>query len=586
MKLSEIGGEISVGNENVNIPLPQPEPDEGFAEGLLGEGFLGELPQMIGSFASLPLKTTPAGMAVSGIGGAGGEAFKQLGQHFTGSELAPQTSGEAAGRIGRAFLEEVAFEGVGRGVSSLAKGIGSKIKPEVKEGFEALEENFAKFGGKLSATQKIEHKNLASWSLLTLDGLSRGSITAKGIFKNFDQMNEQALKRMSDNLIEEISETATRNLSDHQIGRIFVESIDTGRAAHSMASGVNYSAVDNLSKQFGVTVDTGRFKSVAANWKTKFSKIANIGSSEIADAELDKALRIGKEIGFEDAHFMRSALLSKQRQLELAGETGVSKKVIGDLIDVTNKMMDEAGTNTGIQEAYKKASKFHKFGASSFNDRFLVKLLQKSPERIGETIFKSGNVDQIIKARQSLMKASLVSKDVNFNKTWTEIQEGYMSGLLSGPLVDDAGTPVGSRILKMFEDKKKLRTMKQALSQGQLKSLNDFAKTAKAVQDRPEAGLGMVMQLTQGGAIVGVASGIAPGASAIPVFIGPPVVAKLLTNPDKASALIKAISTPVTSSESTTIISKLIGALSSAEQQQIEKDSQIMSTVGEIDVRP
>ena len=578
MKLSEIEGDASVGNDVVDIPLNEPEPDEGFMEGLLGEGFVGELPQLAGSLAGMAKKATPVGMAVSGIGGAGGEAFKQIGQHITGSELAPQSSSEAAGRIGRAFMEEAAFEGAGRGVASLFGKIGSSIKPEVKEGFEEFEKSFAEFGGKLSATQRIEHKNLASWAMLTLDGLSRGSITAKGIFKNFDQMNEQALRRMSDELIEEISEVATRNLSDHQVGRLFIESIDTGRGAHSAASAVNYKAVDNLSDQFGVSVNTDSLKQIAAKWKDKFARTGNVGKGEIASTEIDKILNLGKDLSFEDAHFMRSSLLGTSRQLEAAGETGISTKIMADMIEATTKSMDKAGAATGIQEAYKKASKFHKFGASAFNDKFMVKLLQKSPERIGETIFRAGNVDQVIKARQALKRASLVSRDVNFNNTWKQIQEGYMSGLLSGPLVDDAGVPVGKRILKMFEDKKKLRTMKQTLSGEQLKSLKEFGTIAETVQARPEAGLGMVMQLTQGGAIIGVASGIAPGASAVPIFLGPPIVAKLLTNPKTSGNVIKALTSPVTSPKSTTLLTKLFGAgvLSEQDKQQIDRDSQLL----------
>lgn len=578
-KLSELQGDVSVGNDVVNLPMNNPEPDSGFTSGLLGSGFAGEIPQMVGSLASLPLKTTPLGMAVSGVGGATGEAFKQIGQHMTGSELAPQTSSDAAGRIGRAFLEEAAFEGVGRGVASMFGRIGSSIKPEMKEGFEEFEKSFEKFGGKLSATQRIEHKNLASWSLLTLDGLSRGSITAKGIYKNFDQMNEAALRNMADNLVEEISETATKNLSDRQIGRIFIDSVDSGKAAHSAASAVNYQAVDNIAKNNGVSVDTGKLKTAAAIWKDKFTKIGNVGKGEIASTEIDKVLKVGKEIGFEDAHFLRSSLLGTQRTLDAAGETGVSTKIMADLIEATTKIMDDAGNSSGIQDAYAKASKFHKFGASSFNDKFIVKLMQKNPERIGETIFRSGNVEEITKARHALKRASLMSNDVNFRSTWNQVQEGYMSGLLSGPLIDTSGAPIGTKILKMFDDKKKLRTMKQALSGEQLKSLKEFGTLAEAVQTKPEAGLGMLMQLSQGGAIFTIASGVMPEATAIPVFLGPPVMAKLLLNPKTSGDFIKTLTTPITSSKSTTLMTKILGAgvLSESDKDKIDRDTQIMN---------
>ena len=560
MRLSELQGET------------KPELEQPASSGILGEGFLGEIPQTAGSLLSLAKSTTPMGMALSGIGGAGGEAFKQIGQHVVGSELAPTSPQEAAGRIGRAFLEEAAFEGGGRMIGAGLTKVAGKFRPKLKEDFDAYEESFKQHGGRLSATQQIEHSNLASWSLLTLDGLSRGSITAKGIYKNFDDANDAALRSMADQLIEDISTKATSTLTDHQVGRLFIDSVEKGKAAHSVASGKNYSAVDEIAKENGVVVNTGKLKTMAAQWKNKFNKIGNVGRGEIASTEIDNILKVPKEIGFEDAHFLRSALLNKQRELELKGETGVSKKILADMIDSVNKIMDDAGNTSGIQDAYKKAAKFHKFGAETFNDRFMVKLMQKDPERIGETIFRAGNVSLVIESRQALKKASIFDKSIDFDDTWKAVQEGYMSSLLSGPLVDEAGTPVGKRISKLFEDKKRFRTLKSAFSSQQLSDLKQFAKIAETVQAKPEAGLSMVMQLTQGGAIVAAVSGVLEE-SVYPVFLGPPVVAKLLTNPDKAKLLLKGLTSPMTP-KGAAIVTKLIGDMSLAEKQAIDRDTE------------
>ena len=50
------------------------------------------------------IRSTPFGMAASGVGAAGGEGWRQVGQRVFGSPDAPQTSGEAAKRMGGAFL--------------------------------------------------------------------------------------------------------------------------------------------------------------------------------------------------------------------------------------------------------------------------------------------------------------------------------------------------------------------------------------------------------------------------------------------------------------------------------------------------
>lgn len=82
---------------------------------------------MVGSFAG-GSKLSPAGMALAGVGGAAGEAVRQVGQSLRGDfSDVPETVMGRLGKIGTEGLKQGGIEGVGRGavtgVKTLARGV-------------------------------------------------------------------------------------------------------------------------------------------------------------------------------------------------------------------------------------------------------------------------------------------------------------------------------------------------------------------------------------------------------------------------------------------------------------------------------
>jgi hypothetical protein len=82
-------------------------------------------------------------------------------------------------------------------------------------------------------------------------------------------------------------------------------------------------------------------------------------------------------------------------------------------------------------------------------------------------------------------------------------------------------------------------------NKGEKDSLMSFLKVAARTQGKIEGGLGMVMQLAQGGAVVGLATGHADPAEAAAIFVTPRVLAHMMTNPRYMRILVKGLSTPM-----------------------------------------
>ena len=97
----------------------------------------------------------------------------------------------------------------------------------------------------------------------------------------------------------------------------------------------------------------------------------------------------------------------------------------------------------------------------------------------------------------------------------------------------------------------------------------EFAQAAGVTQAKNVAGLGMLMQLTQGGAILNVASG-RPGAvrMAASVVIPTEWLARLMTNKHTVKLMTSAAKTPVEAKLAPAIATKLAIAYENAKKEE------------------
>lgn len=555
----------------------------------LGERMLAEAPQTVGGIAGGVAGATkgaaigapfgPVGIAAGGViggatgalvGGAAGKGYQQVYRHATGSEKAPQTSYDAAVEMAMAGGEEAAWDLggqlVGRG---LAKGF-HYLRPKAVDDVEKLAVKLEKSGGQMTAAQRTDN-----WMIHQLDSLTRGSLTGSGRMQTIDVLNEAALKNIESELRQNIAKNVTQNLSDRELGELFLNTVRDGRAAFRTTVGELYGGLDDMVK---VGVNTTKTKEALIPMREQLERVNWINESPESRKLLDSIMSLPDNLSFGDAQVLRSNLLDAQRNLEtLAGKSKITSKVnqvVGDL----TKAMDESALREGPQVAakYKAIKDYANKGYKVFDSKFITDLVvadKKNPERIGEYLFRAGNVEEINKAKKALRYAAATAKDrgVNYDRVWGQMQQGYLNtilgraerlgGIPAGVSAEEVAKSIsdvsGAKLLKEFTDPKRSRTLDAVFNKEQKEAILEFAKVAERVQRRSEGGLGMVMQLVQGGAIAGAATGKIEAGEAASVFIPTWVMAKMMTNPKWAKRLATSLETPVGNGRASAALSQL-----------------------------
>lgn len=553
-------------------------------------GFVEELPQMAGGMvggitgavkgaAFGPWGAAAGGLFGATLGGMGGEAYKQLYQHYVGSPDAPNTSEEAASYILQAGGEEAVYEIGGQIVGRIAGRAFNKLRPKASEGIDELSKLFNKYGGNFTSAQRTD-----SWLVHQLDGLTRGSLTGSGIMKTSDKLNEKALLNMQQDLSNVIASTATKNLSDVELGQLFLDTVNKGKAAHKVAVNGLYEAFDDM---VPVRVSTNGLKNSARELQGRIDQIAGLGIGDIGKDTLLKVLNLSDEMKFSDAQYLRSTLLDLQRGVKnVAGEEKLYSN-LSKFVDEITKAMDSAADTTSpiILDKYQQIKKFARKGYEAFNNDFIsamVKAEKKAPERIGEHIFRAGNVQEVWATRLAIRRAAQFDKTISYDAVWQQLQQGYLEGMLhkattsatveAGETLAEFETKSGvasaNQLVKYFTDPKLSRTTSAVFSREQRNAIFDFIKTAERVQAKPQGGLGMVMQLAQGGAVAGLATGHVDPVSATSLFIPTAVLAKLMTHPRTSKMLAQAINTKQGAPIAAPLLAKLAGAVYQAETSQ------------------
>ncbi len=596
------------------------EPDRGFIEGLKEEapqiagGIAGG---MAGAAAGVPLGPVGiiAGGAVgAGLGGAAGKGYQQVYQHLTGSPDAPKTSKEAAINLAKAGAEEAAWDlGGNLALKMLNKSV-HMVRPKAVDDIEKLSLKLESRGGRFTAAQRTD-----SWTVHQLDSLTRGSLTGSGVMKGADALNNEALKALEDDLRRRIAKNATLHLSDTEVGNLFLSSVQGGREAHKTLVGELYSGLDDLVPTKTVTgrvtenvvsdiidpntgknmvtrvtkevddvikpVHTDKLKEALTPYREQMERINWQGVDADSKSLINGIFSQDKTLTFGDAQALRSNLLDAQRALEgVTGKTKASGKV-GVAVNEMSKAMDRAAAKQGpeVLEKYAKIKSQARKGYEIFNDKFIADLLanKKNPERIGEHIFRTGNVNEIMKAKKAL-RASAVYSGKSFDSTWNQMQAGYLDSLLrrsgdastlaAGSTVENVleeGLDVsGTRLIKEFTDPKKARTLTATFGKKTREDILDFAMIAERIQRRPEGGLGMLIQLTQGGALIALVKGAVTAGEATTTLLAPRILAKVMASEGGAKILATSLKTPTASKQAGVIATKLARLVAEASKDE------------------
>ncbi len=476
------------------------------------------------------------------------------------SKTISQGAGQGAGEgMGRAFFA---------GAAKVAAPFAEKVTPAVKS---VAEKFSSKVGGRMLPGQMAE-----SEALKTAESVAQSGIGAGGIMERFLKKQAGDVDALGKAVVDEFAPAIVEG--EAAVGSLLLDTIKKGGKAHSQAATKLFEQLDAMAggtvtsmkaggPVAGTLVDLGPAKKVASEIAGKFRRIGDVGKSDSAGSILSKFENIGQGVSFMDAHALRSQLAADSRELAKKGESA-AKAITDKLVTTIDDQMEAAAKDVGgdVYNFWRKANAFVKEGKESFNNSLLANLINRNkqtPSSLGEELFRSGNLEEVITAQRAIHTASRATKGaIDEKATWDTISQGYYKALIED--VSKSGTLDAKILTTKLNSPKTRRTLEAAFSKEQYGAIKDFAEVARRTQDNP--GRSMVVKIVQSGIVVGATTAALntefqkTSAGVGVVFgLGPIGIAWALTNPRTAKWLTTGLSMPSGSKMAAGLISRLMG---------------------------
>jgi hypothetical protein len=391
------------------------------------------------------------------------------------------------------------------------------------------------------------------------ESVGRAGISGRGIFDKLDEANLQALTAKRNEVLDDIS---SRTLTDLESGALYKDVIGNAQDQLSLAAREAYAQINERGKN--VLVNSSALSSKAQQQLDNAAKISKTGDPSTSlgnevTSQLKAISDLKDEITFADAHEFRSNLNKQLR--EAKSEFGANSPKVATLTQAVisiEKAMDDAATklNPALKKAYDENSVFYRSSITELFPTTLAKLNNKTAERVGETIFQSGNVSEIKDFYTSLDRAKKLNPDLDVNLVKTSVQKGYLSSILGEEGTDVSVTSLINLQKKLQTDKKFNRTFNEAVSPEVRSNVEVLANAAKLSQTKPQNTFSLAINSAQANQISGAVQAIlaAGGAgyayselgTAGAVLAGggllmaPRVLAKMATNRDSIRDILKA----------------------------------------------
>lgn len=544
-----------------------------------GRELLKEVPAMVGGAIGGLAKTSPARIGLSALGGAGGEAVKQIYQHVTDPRTAPQTSTEAMRRMAVAGGEMALGQGGGE---LLMRGLGKlipRVKPEfVDTSLAAPEATLSPYvqpylekpglvsRGMTAGRNVLERAGLVSPETLPPAALTIGqkvdplsgavkleSIIESSFFggypiKRFKWAQEKAIGDMAKDVSERVW-AGLDKIPPSEQGRAFIQAYTAGEDAFKQTANQLYSAVD---QQIGKeAVNIAEVKLAAAKISSNNAKFMGIGSSETGDTLMNQVAKLPQSMTFKDASELRSRLYKAK---VMAEGTDVARKMASDMMMKVDQAMEKSakGLSPDLYREWREANQFYRAGKETYQNDFIARLVQKAkgpggqPELVGKQIFQNKEVSQI-----------RLAKNVADPATWQRMKAGYLENVLEGAMTAE-GNISGRAFFKSLKSMGD-ETLREIFSKQELFLVRQFERAARATQlDARGSGGTMLIQLMQAkpladmatiAATVGIAGAgtytqnpemIAAGLSLLAL---PRVMGKMLVSPKYQRMFIEGLNT-------------------------------------------
>ena len=361
------------------------------------KSILDEVPELAGGMAGGILaaaKTSPVGVLASGLGGAAGEAAKQLYQQATGSPDAPQTGTEAAKRIGISGATQAVGEGAGRligaGLSKIVAPFAKTFKSELAGADDALKSAMKSKVGFTPAQKTDSH------IVDVLENMAEQSFTGGGTMMNFRKLQQEGYTKITNSVLADFEKHAGGKATPEEVGIIFQNAKAAKNAVWKRLAGIKYSKVDQLAG--GASVSLVSLKKEAQSVMDTASKRKGIGSTTAKDSLLKKVLELDDVVTFKEAQAIRAGLMDEISTMSATADVG--KGLARKFVNLTDRSMEESAKKISpdAYKAWREANGFYRIYKETFGNDFmrsLDKIAQTSPEKVVGKIFQNGSVTQI-----------------------------------------------------------------------------------------------------------------------------------------------------------------------------------------------
>lgn len=521
------------------------------------------------------LTAGPAG-ALGGtmLGASIGTSAKQIIDRLTGGKQEATGEGGMLEEQLRNVVQQSTYEMLGQGIGKAGGAAVAKLAPTQREGATLAQEMLTQRGGSLSGAQAVD-----SPTLNLLESIARSGAGGKGRFAALDVKNAAALQAMKDDLIKSISSAPVH---DRTAGKLFQEAISKGDVAHHKAAQQLYAVFD---RDVGTTaVDASKVSAYGKQLADEFKVIGNVGKTEAGGRLIDQLANVPERLTFADAHLLRSNLLTLSRDIKrsaspdtkaIATASGAIRRIEGAMEEAAQALPQNMFTR------YQDISRFYRTGKEAFNNDVVTSLLRANPERVGEELFKVGNVSEIIQARASLRQAMAHEPSVNSKDVYGRLQAGYLNAKLTARgATDKLGETTAQNLLKDLAEAKTDRQFQVMFTADQRNAISEFARTAYLALNNKPKNFGVLTSMIQAGAIgdlaltaAGSSIGTRSPATDLAIIFGPAGLARVLTNPKAVNLMIQGLKLPE-SAVASPIAVKLVAEFARAVQSGYDASKQ------------
>ncbi len=511
------------------------------------------IPKLL-SQLGVTLSVTARNLLSRMIGAAGGEAIGSVVSETFDPSESPAQSAAAAAALG------ATGEGVAAGVFKAGQKALAPFKSKLEPGATEAIESVTKRGGIVTPGTALDSRTID-----LLENVAEASLFGGGRL----QVTKGGARDIAQDIVEDFAGKFRGAGTKEDIGQVVQELIEEGSDAFRAAGRGLFRKVDEVAS--GLQVDMRATKELAQRVLDKSEGgLGSPGIRRITRTILQK----DDSVPFEVAQELRSDLIAIARQgteLVPAKAQGAGK-ILSKSVDDQMVSAAKASNREEVIAAFREANAFWKQGKATFNSSFIKALARKSPEAVFDAGIKAGRPGTIRTLRET----------INSPDAWKNIQGQFIDDLLRKS-ADVSGVVNGGqalRALKRFGDD----ALRELFPEGETKRFAQVLKTLSLTESPASAeGTGrMLIQLTQGGALLNLVSGGPLRGTSTAIILGPPTLARIFTNPTMVKLLTVGLKAPA-GSEAVIRASAQLGAALQKEGLLTKVESIGAATQEEID---